>query len=57
MLPSRPDSVREPIFNLPAAVLAAILALIGVHALREWVLSDLADLELLLEGAVVPMHW
>ena len=57
MLPSRPGSAREPIFNLPAVVLATILALVGVHALREWVLSDLADLELLLEGAVVPVRW
>jgi membrane associated rhomboid family serine protease len=57
MLPPPPGSAREPIFNLPAVVLAAILALIGLHALREWVLSDVADLELLLEGAVVPVRW
>lgn len=57
MVPSRPASVREPMFNLPAIVLLAILALFGIHAVREWVLSDWANLEVLLEAALVPVRW
>ena len=57
MVSSPARSAREPIFNLPAIVLVAILALAGIHAFREWVLSEEAYLELLLEGAVVPVRW
>jgi membrane associated rhomboid family serine protease len=57
MVSSSAKTAREPIFNLPSVVLAAILALIGIHAVREWVLSEEAYIELLLEGAVVPVRW
>jgi membrane associated rhomboid family serine protease len=57
MVPSRPGSAREPMFNLPTVVLLAIVVLVGIHALREWVLSDWANLELLLEAALVPVRW
>jgi membrane associated rhomboid family serine protease len=49
--------VREPIFNLPASVLTAVLALVGLHALRSWVLSDLDGFLLLVDWAVVPARW
>ena len=43
MVPSRPESAREPMFNLPAVVLLAILVLFGIHAVREWVLSGVGQ--------------
>jgi membrane associated rhomboid family serine protease len=44
-------------FNLPAVVLAAILILAGIHAVREWVLPLETDVELLLNAAVIPVRW
>jgi membrane associated rhomboid family serine protease len=44
-------------FNLPAVVLAAILVLAGIHAVREWVLSAEANIDLLLDAAVIPVRW
>jgi membrane associated rhomboid family serine protease len=52
---SRP--AREPVFNLPNVVLFSILVLIGIHAFRGLVLSDLADLEFVLDWSVVPARW
>jgi membrane associated rhomboid family serine protease len=57
MVSSSARSAREPIFNLPSVVLTAILVLIGIHALRTWVLSEDSDLDLLLEAAVIPVRW
>jgi membrane associated rhomboid family serine protease len=56
MNPSTLRSTREPIFNVPAIVLAAILILLGIHAARM-MLSDLSDLELVVDWAVVPARW
>ena len=53
--PRRP--VREPVFNLPGAVLAMLLALGAIHLLRTLVLADETDLELLLDLAVIPARW
>jgi membrane associated rhomboid family serine protease len=53
--PSR--SAREPVFNLPLVVLIAILGLLAIHAVREWILSDAADLTLLIDYAVIPVRW
>jgi membrane associated rhomboid family serine protease len=53
--PRRP--AREPVFNLPAVVLVSILALVGIHAVRTLLLSDMADLEYVLDWAVVPLRW
>ena len=44
-------------FNLPTIVLASILVLIGIHALRVLVLSDADDLGFALDWAVVPARW
>jgi membrane associated rhomboid family serine protease len=57
MVSSRTESAREPIFNLPTVVLLVISLLVGIHAVREWVLSDRANLEVLLEAAMVPVRW
>jgi membrane associated rhomboid family serine protease len=57
MVPSRTATGREPVFNLPAVVLFAIATLVGIHAVRTWMLSEGADIDLLLRGAVVPVRW
>jgi membrane associated rhomboid family serine protease len=57
MIAPQPRSSREPIFNLPNVVLGCILLLLGIHAIRSLALSDLTNLELLLEWAVVPARW
>jgi membrane associated rhomboid family serine protease len=51
----RPEpTFREPIVNLPGPLVAVILGLLAIHALREFVLSGQADLELVLDLAVIP---
>ena len=57
MVSPSPRPAREPIFNLPSVVLASILVLVGIQLLRELVLSDIADLEFILDWAVVPARW
>jgi membrane associated rhomboid family serine protease len=52
-LPTR----REPVFNLPGVVAAAVLALIAIHLVRTAFLSPEFDFELLLDHAVVPARW
>jgi membrane associated rhomboid family serine protease len=48
---------REPAFNLPGVILACIVALVLVHAVRSFVLAPEADLRLLIDFAVVPARW
>ncbi len=55
MQPAEPR--REPIFNMPGIVTAAVVILVAIHALRAALLSAGADLELLLDFAVVPARW
>lgn len=50
------DAPREPIFNIPAVVVVTIGLLVLLHALRA-VLSDEADIRLLLELAFIPAQW
>jgi membrane associated rhomboid family serine protease len=52
---SRP--AREPIFNLPAAVVVAVLGLLGVHAVRVWLLDGEIDVRLLFDTAMIPARW
>jgi membrane associated rhomboid family serine protease len=47
---------REPIFNIPAVVVASIGLVLAAHALRS-VLSDETDLRLLLDLAFIPAQW
>jgi membrane associated rhomboid family serine protease len=54
-LRTRPD--REPLFNLPGSVLAVVLALVGIHALRDLALDDVTDFRLLVDWSVVPVRW
>ena len=39
---------REPIFNVPTAVVATLAVLVLVHVVREWVLTQRQDAQLLL---------
>jgi membrane associated rhomboid family serine protease len=50
------NSPREPVFNMPAVVTVTIGVLVLLHVLRS-VLSDEADLRLLLELAFIPAQW
>lgn len=54
---SRPPLSREPAFNLPGVVTACLLALVAVHALRTWVLSEENDLSALVDFALIPARW
>jgi membrane associated rhomboid family serine protease len=49
-------SSREPVFNIPSVVAVTIGALVLLHGLRS-VLSDEADITLLLELAFIPAQW
>ncbi|GGD90502.1 rhomboid family intramembrane serine protease [Aureimonas endophytica] len=51
---TRRDSTNPPIFNIPGIVLATILLLAAVHALRVFVLGDIADANVVLDFAFIP---
>ncbi len=48
---------KEPMFNVPPAVLVTVAVLIAVHALRVLLLSDEQDLRLLLTFAFIPARY
>lgn len=48
---------REPIFNLPAIVLAIMALCVGVHVLRLYVLTTQQDFELLVDTAFIPVRY
>lgn len=50
-------SEREPILNLPGVVALLALAMIGIHAVRQFLLSDVADQEVLLTFAFIPARY
>ena len=56
MIP-RPPAQREPAFNLPRSVLAIILALLAIHAIREFLVPENADVQLIVDLAVIPARW
>src|SRR5262249_30769319 len=47
----------EPIFNVPAVVIAVIAACVFVHLARVYVLSDDEDLDFLLTFAFIPARY
>ena len=47
---------REPVFNLPGAVLALCAAMVAVHLAKTFVLNDRGQLELLIWFAFVPFR-
>lgn len=46
--------IREPIFNVPPVVIATVVVLVLVHALRVFALTDEQDLQFLLTFAFIP---
>jgi membrane associated rhomboid family serine protease len=48
---------REPIFNVPPVVVATVVVLLLVHALRMFVLTDEQDAEFLLAFAFIPARY
>ena len=52
-----PDRQREPILNVPVAVIAVLAVLGLVHGAREWVLTPSADRMLILALAFVPARY
>lgn len=55
--PSEEQQPREPIFNIPGAVLAAIMLCTGIHALRVYGLTTDQDVALLVRGAFIPIRY
>src|SRR5579862_3975663 len=54
----RPVTQRhEPIFNVPPVVVATVVLLLLVHALRMWVFSEAQDTEFLLTFAFIPARY
>jgi membrane associated rhomboid family serine protease len=54
---ARVDRSREPIFNVPTAVVVLLAVLVVVHAVRELVLSGATDRMLLLTFAFIPARY
>jgi membrane associated rhomboid family serine protease len=52
-----PPRRREPMFNMPAIVLAIIGACVAVHLLRTYVLTPAQDLDLLIAAAFIPVRY
>jgi membrane associated rhomboid family serine protease len=48
---------REPLFNVPRIVVAILAALILIHLVRDYVLSDEQDLRILLTFAFIPARY
>jgi membrane associated rhomboid family serine protease len=55
--PDLPPQNRVPIFNMPGVVTASIGVLVGIHALREFVLPDTWDIAALIDLALIPGRW
>ena len=47
----------EPIFNVPAVVIASVVVLVLVHVLRAFVLTDEQDIKFLLTFAFIPARY
>ena len=52
-----PPGRREPVFNLPAVVLAIIGICAGVHLVRAYVLTPDQDFALLIRAAFIPIRY
>ena len=53
----RDPARREPAINLPAPLVAFILLLLVIHAIREFLLADATDVSLLLGTGFIPAQW
>lgn len=47
---------RQPIFNLPPAIIASLAVLIGIHVARVTLLTPEADFDLVLRFAFIPLR-
>ena len=48
---------HEPIFNVPPVVVATVVVLLLVHALRMWVFTEAQDTQFLLIFAFIPARY
>ena len=48
---------REPLFNVPAVVVAVLALLALVHVVRVWILTEQQDVEFLLTFAFIPARY
>ena len=48
---------REPIFNLPAAIVASVAVLVLVHAVRVFLLTDEQDIDFVLSFGFIPARY
>lgn len=48
---------REPLFNLPAVIVALLGVLAFVHGVREWVLTQDQDIHVLIDFAFIPARY
>ncbi len=55
--PAPSDRRREPMFNMPAVIVALGLVCVAVHLLRVYVLTPDQDFELLVRAAFVPIRY
>lgn len=55
--PDFPRQSRAPVFNMPAVVTASIAVLVAIQAIREYLLSDVRDIQVVLDLALVPARW
>lgn len=48
---------REPLFNLPAVIVALLGVLAFIHGVREWVLTPDQDIHVLIDFAFIPARY
>lgn len=48
---------REPVFNLPAVIIAIVAVCFGVHLVRLYLLTQQQDIELLIRTAFIPVRY
>lgn len=52
-----PPQRSEPMFNIPGVVVALIVACVGVHVLRMYVLDPDQDFSMIVQGAFIPVRY
>lgn len=52
-----PPPPREPVFNLPAVVVAFVAVCVGIHLVRMWLLSPQQDFGVILRFAFFPARY
>ncbi|MCJ2011322.1 rhomboid family intramembrane serine protease [Methylobacterium sp. J-076] len=55
--PHFPRQSRAPVFNMPGIVTASIAVILAIQAIREYLLPDARDIEVVLGLALVPARW